>query len=135
MNRGIYQLLIRLDRSVDICVGRLGNHTFRSGFYIYTGSAQRGLSARIERHLGKTKRKHWHIDYLLEYAEIEEVMVCELDKTWECKTATMCMESGGKICVSGFGSSDCNCDSHLVFFGRKPELILKHFPEAHKYPV
>jgi hypothetical protein len=32
---------------------------------VYTGSAKRGLDARIERHIRHDKALHWHIDYLL----------------------------------------------------------------------
>ena len=60
-----YQLAIRIGRPIRIRVGRLGEFEFPAGRYVYTGSARRGLEARVRRHLSRAKRLHWHIDYLL----------------------------------------------------------------------
>ncbi|MDG6902673.1 MAG: GIY-YIG nuclease family protein [Nitrososphaerota archaeon] len=70
---GLYQLVIRLKRKQSIGVGRLGRFAFPSGYYVYTGSARRGLESRIARHLRKEKRLRWHVDYVLRYGDIAEV--------------------------------------------------------------
>jgi Uri superfamily endonuclease len=81
--------------------------------YAYVGSAQKSLEKRIERHLGRTKRKFWHIDYLLndDSVEVLKVFYKNVGKSEECKVANKI----GERCVptKGFGSSDCKCQSHL----------------------
>lgn len=115
--KGSYVLLIRLGKGKRIRIGRLGTLNFRPGFYAYVGSALNGLEARVARHLGSRKRLFWHIDYLLEEAEIEEVFRIESGERLECaisKALSERMES-----VAGFGSSDCRCRSHLFYSGDK----------------
>ena len=51
---GLYIAVFQLPQLCHIRVGRLGQFRFRRGFYLYVGSAQRNLSARLERH-GKKK--------------------------------------------------------------------------------
>jgi Uri superfamily endonuclease len=99
------------DISVD--VGALGETVFAKGLYAYVGSAQTNLEQRVKRHLRREKRKFWHIDYLLDNptAEIVKVFFKEAVKTEECKTARII--GGNSKPISGFGCSDCNCESHL----------------------
>ncbi len=56
-------------------IGRLGSFNIIPGFYAYVGSAfgPGGLRARIRHHLESVAQPHWHIDYLLGYAEPVEV--------------------------------------------------------------
>ena len=70
-NSGLYQLRISLSDKETVDVGRLGRFSFKKGKYIYTGSAKRGLNARIDRHKRNGKKLHWHIDYLLDRATVE----------------------------------------------------------------
>ena len=63
--KGIYVLIIQVSNDVAVHVGALGKLTFTKGLYAYVGSAQVNLEKRVGRHLGKEKRKFWHIDYLL----------------------------------------------------------------------
>ena len=65
MDSGAYLLLVRLSKASRITVGRLGTFAFPRGWYVYAGSAMRGLSGRIARHRRSRKERHWHIDYLL----------------------------------------------------------------------
>ncbi len=136
MRKGVYQLLIRLDSDETISVGRLGTFTFPAGFYVYTGSAMNGLDARIARHLSKTKRFHWHIDYLLERSAIIRYAIRELEgckvgmlegclpARVECQISeeTFAMD-GARAVAIGFGSSDCRCASHLAYFEREPSNL------------
>ncbi|MEM0322310.1 MAG: GIY-YIG nuclease family protein, partial [Thermoprotei archaeon] len=70
---GVYQLVIRLDRECAITIGRLGRFVFPAGYYVYTGSAKKGLEARVSRHLREDKKLKWHIDYFLKHARVVEV--------------------------------------------------------------
>jgi Uri superfamily endonuclease len=111
--KGVYVLIIQLSNDIAVQVGRLGRLTFKKGVYGYVGSAQNNLEKRVNRHLKRERRKFWHIDYLLgsEAAEVIAVFHKQADKTEECIVAKAIGEKGEA--VVGFGSSDCNCKSHL----------------------
>lgn len=117
--KGIYVLLIRVRDDASIDVGKLGTIEFSAGFYAYVGSALNGLDGRIKRHLRINKKRHWHIDYLLEVATIEEVIYAETEESLECELADSLAELE---VVEQFGSSDCKCKSHL-FFSKSLETI------------
>ena len=118
---GIYQLLIYLPRKSFIRVGKKGSFKFPRGYYVYTGSAKKGLKSRIQRHLRKNKKRFWHIDYLLQFAQIEGVRI-HIQKS-ECYWNNKLLELGQtRILVNGFGSSDCKCRTHLLYSKKKPEL-------------
>ena len=124
---GGYVLLLRLKERSDIRIGRLGTIQFNSGYYAYVGSAMRGLKQRITRHLRKDKKLHWHIDYLLEKANVVKVIVCQSDNSIECDVAG---EIGSMYnVINGFGSSDCTCSGHLYYspfdFGNKIMRLLE----------
>ncbi len=119
---GTYQLLIRLRRPAMITVGALGRFRFPAGWYVYTGSARNGLEQRIRRHLRRKKRKHWHIDYLLAAADGVEAFVLPGGPTSECELHGRLR--GGRVIVPGFGSSDCDCASHLAHFRKRPRIGL-----------
>jgi len=122
METGVYSLLIELKKNQKIKVGNLGEFKFLKGFYVYTGSAMNNLEKRIERHLRKNKKKFWHIDYLLsnKNARIISILKIRTKKRIECKLNEEIFKNlKGKIFVKKFGSSDCNCKSHLVYLGNK----------------
>jgi Uri superfamily endonuclease len=50
-----YQLAIDVELTVRLHVGRFGRFVFAPGRYVYTGSANRNIEARIGRHLRKEK--------------------------------------------------------------------------------
>ena len=121
--KGSYVLLVFLDNRAFISVGRLGTFAFPRGYYLYAGSALGGLRGRINRHLKKQKKLHWHIDYLLVQARIVEVWVVFGVERLECLLAQAALNlPGATIPVAGFGSSDCRCRTHLSHFSQKPEL-------------
>jgi len=114
---GLYQLVVWLEEPCEIAVGGLGKHLFPAGYYIYTGSAKRSIEARVRRHLRRSKRLHWHIDYLLEVAEVVEVVVYP-GATEECVLNTLTAQMCGAVpAVRRFGSSDCKCAAHLLYCG------------------
>lgn len=117
MDKGTYILVMKLNKPVGIAVGKLGRFIFPAGRYLYFGSAMNGLHARISRHLRKDKKLHWHIDYLLRKAMIIDVWYVESEERLECDLCQEAMKfPGATIPVKGFGSSDCKCESHLLYF-------------------
>ena len=117
MNSGAYQLVIEIEKEIEIDAGALGICRFPAGRYIYTGSAVKNLDQRISRHLRNEKKLHWHVDYLLanQNVTIVEVKRCESSRRIECELNGEVLGKGGRTVVKGFGSSDCrNCESHLL---------------------
>jgi Uri superfamily endonuclease len=120
-NRGTartYQLVIELRVPVCLRIGRLGRFDFPAGRYVYTGSARRGLAARVARHLSGRKRLRWHIDYLLA-ASTARVTAVRLSRRAEC---TLNRATPGVVPGPRFGASDCRagCASHLKYLGPLP---------------
>jgi len=111
--KGIYILIIKINRDVKVKIGSLGRIKFTKGFYVYVGSAQNNLEKRILRHLSKHKKIKWHIDYLLNNKNIEifQVFYKKANKTQECKIAKELNKT--EIPIKDFGCSDCKCKSHL----------------------
>ncbi|MGX8694226.1 MAG: GIY-YIG nuclease family protein [Methanobrevibacter sp.] len=121
--KGCYCLIINLDETSEIEIGKLGKVNFNNGYYIYVGSAMNSLKARINRHLSDDKKIHWHIDYMLknDNAEISEVIYNVSDKKIECMLSQQISQKSEGI--ENFGCSDCNCESHLYYFKTKKEAI------------
>jgi endonuclease-3 len=119
--KGSYILLIELEKDTQIEVGT-GKKSLKKGLYIYFGSAfGPGGLKRIERHREVSNRErdvqHWHIDYLsgLEASELVEAVRFP-EKDIECELASEAEET-----VEGFGSTDCDCGSHLAYFSERTE--------------
>ena len=111
--KGIYTLIIELNKAQEIMVGKKGNIHFQSGFYGYAGSALSSLEHRLKRHLNHQKKLHWHIDFLLDQAMVRNIVYAETVEKKECELAREL--SLTLPVVNGFGSSDCKCSSHLFF--------------------
>jgi Uri superfamily endonuclease len=118
-NKGIYCLIIFLPFSKSIQIGKLGIFNFEKGYYCYIGSALNNLEKRIQRHKSNSKKLRWHIDYLLENAKIIDVKIIQTNKRLECALSKKIFKLG-EIKVNKFGSSDCNCKTHLYFFKTNP---------------
>lgn len=111
--KGSYVLLIQLTEEQTITAGSLKAVRFPGGYYAYVGSALGGFKSRLNRHLQRNKKPHWHIDYLLQMASIDGIILCESSDKIEC---TIARALGGPFdSTPGFGSSDCRCKSHLFF--------------------
>lgn len=134
--KGSYVLLIDLPEGQKIVVGSLKMIDFAGGCYAYVGSAMGGVKSRLERHLRRNKKLHWHIDYLLQKASVNSVIICQSEDRMECTIARALSRKFDTI--PGFGSSDCKCHSHLFYspvkmepeileilesLGMKPELV------------
>jgi Uri superfamily endonuclease len=111
--KGIYVLIICLNKDSVVNIGALGKITFKRGMYAYVGSAQKNLEQRVQRHLRKEKKKFWHIDYLLDSdaTTIARVFLKQASKAEECRLANELNLFSAP--VIGFGCSDCHCKSHL----------------------
>lgn len=121
---GSYILILRLRKAREISIGKLGSFRFNKGYYLYVGSAERGLSKRIERHKKKRKKFFWHIDYLRAQAIFDEAILFHTSQNLECKLASKLKEFADWS-VPDFGSSDCHCESHLFAtkFNPMPSLM------------
>ena len=119
---GTYALVLRCDASTSVQIGRWGMMRIRPGYYIYVGSAfgPGGVLARVSRHCRKAKTKHWHIDYLREFATLTSVWYSQTPSRLEHRWAEALGNWRETESVKGFGCSDCRCESHLFFTGKKP---------------
>jgi sugar fermentation stimulation protein A len=116
---GSYIVMIHIPHDLMVAVGSLGEVQFSAGYYLYVGTAKRALTKRMERHVRKHTVSHWHIDYLKGYADRCTAIPIRSSAPLEHALA----EAVGKIadgCVASFGSSDCDCPSHLFRFAENP---------------
>ena len=119
VRKGSYVLVIEVKDDGEIKVGKLGVIRFNRGYYAYVGSAMNGIDARVGRHMRQDKKKHWHIDYLLERGTVIRAWYVEGGRD-ECRIARSMEDKFDS--VAGFGSSDCGCRSHLFYSGNMAEL-------------
>lgn len=118
LDSGVYIAVFHLPKARHISVGKRGQFLFQQGFYFYVGSAQRNLSARLERHGKKIKPLRWHIDYLSTKANMLGAMTVAGPRRRECELAKEIGEMF-ELAVPDFGASDCRCGGHLFY---TPEL-------------
>ena len=118
-DRGSYLLVINLQKKSALKAGRLPKSVFPAGYYLYVGSAMSGLSSRLARHRQQNKKMHWHIDYLT--AEASQVLPLPIrsSERQECELAGA-LSSIMQLGQTGFGSSDCQCITHLFFSPTNP---------------
>jgi Uri superfamily endonuclease len=116
-------LIMYLAEARTIAVGKLGTFEFPAGWYAYAGSAlgPGGLAARLAHHQRRNKTFHWHIDYLLEHADLVEIWWAIEYKRKECVWASALRSiPGARVPVANFGASDCRCLAHLVYLDQRP---------------
>lgn len=135
-DRGSYLLVVRLDHEKHLHIGQLGSIPFQKGYYVYVGSAMANLTARIKRHKRIRKKDHWHIDYLRQASDEVLSLPIRSSRREECEIAAS-LSSAFTSAPSGFGSSDCQCRTHL-FWSRENPLhveafhdVLQHFRMRH----
>ena len=121
--KGSYVLLIELPEEQTITIGSLKTVHFHQGYFAYVGSAMGGFKTRLDRHLTGNKRPHWHIDYLLLRASINDIILCQTHNRAECTIAGALSRQFDA--VPGFGSSDCKCHSHLFFTNDENQMKAK----------
>ncbi|MFX0105867.1 MAG: DUF123 domain-containing protein [Candidatus Hodarchaeota archaeon] len=122
--KGSYILVVFVKKNIELIIGALGKTTFNKGYYFYIGSAMGNSGAttlinRVKRHISSqnNKKVHWHIDYLLtnKNVVINYIYIIPSLQNLECLIANELLNiSDGYI--KKFGSSDCLCNSHLLYF-------------------
>jgi Uri superfamily endonuclease len=120
---GTYTLILQSASKARVQIGRWRQIHLEPGYYIYVGSAfgPGGVKARVSRHLRTDKPKHWHIDYLREFATPVAAWVSYEAERLEHGWAQFFYEMDGTTPVQGFGCSDCRCYSHLFHTSTKPD--------------
>ena len=142
---GVYVMVMHLDHDLDLEIGSKGMMHFKKGYYMYVGSAKANLTKRIERHKRKRKKMHWHLDYFRGHCEMIAAVPIrtsglpleswslthepypsmssmpdpDIEVSVECALA----DAVGAIAeweVPKFGSSDCDCTSHLFGMMENP---------------
>ncbi|SFM68371.1 GIY-YIG nuclease family protein [Methanolobus profundi] len=128
--KGVYCLIFKnKDSSLD--TGRFQGVVFSSGYHVYVGSALgSGGLKRLKRHvlfsLMKDKKPRWHVDHLSVSSKFDLVCVVYalVDEAVECQLAGKLNEALDGDIIRGFGSSDCNCPSHLFHNDTCPRNII-----------
>ncbi len=124
---GTYALIMRVPKLKKIKIGALGEYHIKPGSYTYIGSAfgPGGLRGRLRHHVLKkaSAKSHWHIDYLRSIASIAEIWwtndAIKREHDWALIfREQMNMETP----ITGFGSSDCTCISHLFYSHNNPNI-------------
>jgi len=113
---GTYALILKAREEKRIQIGRWGSLDIQLGYYIYIGSAfgPGGVKARVSRHF-RSKKPHWHIDYLSENIILQEAWLSYDELRLEHIWANSLLNNANYQAIKGFGCSDCNCYSHLFF--------------------
>lgn len=111
-DRGDYLVVLQLPEDMDLEIGSKGVMHFDAGYYTYVGSAKANLTKRLERHKRKRKKMHWHLDYFRSHCEMIATVPIRSSDDLECELAKA-MKKLDTWEISGFGSSDCDCNSHL----------------------
>ena len=112
---GCYILELTVENRIEIQVGSLGTRVFEAGYYLYVGSGQRNLSARLARHRRRSKKTiRWHIDYLrAETGTPTTVRIYGLTDEARLARELRAVADGS---IDGFGASDSPESSHLLYF-------------------
>jgi Uri superfamily endonuclease len=123
--KGTYALILQAASTRRIQIGRLGKLALHPGFYVYVGSAfgPGGLEARLNHHLKRVIKPHWHIDYLRRYTRVEEIWyTTDTVRREDHWVASMLQLPNAVIAFPGFGASDSQGVSHLYACEGKPEF-------------
>ena len=142
-NAGTYALMILSEEQLHLPIGMLGIYSVTKGYYIYVGSALKGLPSRLNRHLMTKKLLQWHVDTLLLHTKAIQI--------WYSLSKTRLEYAWNKIIqelpraipvISGFNSSYCRCQSHLAHFLTVPsfysfrlQLRRSRLPRLHRVIV
>lgn len=119
-DRGSYLLILHNEKTFSETIGALGEREFPAGYYVYVGSAMQGLEKRINRHKRKTKKTHWHLDYIspTHMKIIKAYRIRRQDRLEERLAKELSKIS--KHSIPGFGASDTKENSHLFYFSNRP---------------
>ncbi|MGJ8453899.1 GIY-YIG nuclease family protein [Pseudothermotoga sp. U03pept] len=118
--KGAYLLLIEVFEPSTVRVSK-NEWSFKPGLYAYVGSAMNSLEERVSRHLSPEKKRHWHIDYLLEKAKINFVVMIRSDKKIEEEISKVLAKHFPSI--RKFGASDLKVESNLFYIDSVSKLF------------
>ncbi len=119
-DRGAYMLILKADTPKRITLGQTPLE-LKEGYYVYVGSARRGLSKRLSRHMRKRKKRFWHIDYIRAVTTPAGAIPVRTKDPIECELAE---KLGGLLSpLKGVGSTDCRCPAHLFYSPLDPLKI------------
>ena len=129
-NSGVYLLEILASEPFTIDLESFKDKILNPGYYYYSGSAQKNLEQRVERHQNENKTIHWHIDHLttIKSNKIKTVFLFNgALKNLECELISELLQNFRlRVALKGFGNSDCrHCASHLLYC--KKRLTHSHF--------
>jgi Uri superfamily endonuclease len=124
---GSYILVLQLEHPlVGLTIGKFGTFDFAAGYYLYVGSAcgAGGVPARLNHHQRRIKaRKHWHIDYLREHANLLQAWAVTAKERLECHWCKRMQHIPAlTMPIQGFGSRDTGCPSHLFYTPTVPGI-------------
>ncbi len=129
--KGTYTLVIESKRAMRVRFGRLGSARLTTGYYVYTGSAlgqgALSLERRLGRHIRRSKRAHWHVDYLTTRDEyVVRAGVCvKSGRRLECLVNRRIHRAVDvRVVLPHLGATDCTCVSHLVKVDSSLKTIL-----------
>ncbi len=114
---GAYMLLLRAEEAERVTIGE-GSLELEEGYYIYVGSARRGLAKRLLRHMRRTKRAFRHIDYIRAVTRPVRTIPIRTTATIECELSERLQTLFSPL--HGIGSSDCRCPAHLFYTPTNP---------------
>lgn len=119
---GLYLAVLQVDEPATVKIGALGTFDFEPGFYTYVGSAQKGLTKRMNRHKRTRKRTHWHIDYLRNAATRATTYPIRgaTDESALANELAAAMSDEGRRFPKNFGATDCDDAGHLIFTPTDP---------------
>ena len=119
---GTYLLIFACQQVTAVQVGRLGKIKLQPGYYCYVGSAfgPGGIGARVAHHEKFSQKPHWHLDYVRPQLQLISAWYqhdVHKEHHWaNILAATMTAP------LSGFGASDCTCDTHFFYSITLPDI-------------
>lgn len=120
---GTYVLVLRMASRARVDIGKLGRFDLKPGYYCYVGSGfgPGGVLSRLAHHFRPVKHPRWHVDYLRTVASVEEAWYgAHAQKQEHGWAAILGGMSNASIAIPRFGSSDCACPGHLLYFRARP---------------
>lgn len=132
---GTYVVVLKSSQAKTVQIGRLAQLAVHRGYYVYVGSAfgPGGVEARLRHHAKVSRRPHWHLDYLRAETVFYAAYADYSAEMKECEWASI-LRAGEDVIepMSGFGSSDCRCSAHLIYFSSALKLrrAMKAIPAA-----
>jgi Uri superfamily endonuclease len=124
--RGGYLLLIHLKYPLEVKT-RSKKFQLSSGWYVYVGSAMNTLLGRLHHHEGRKRKPFWHIDFLLQEADLRYAFLLPWNQPLESLISSRI--SGRPI--PGFGASDVREDSHLFWYSEEYAALSDVFETIH----